>query len=125
MKREPVKISGWLILIGYLLPEFFDLNRGQLLTPQGWLTYFIENVTRQLDLTFTNPIDDFIGDKSDRLVFITDQIGTAGVPVCTTMDIDAVIQLKLFQPKTFLERQQNCYLEAGYLEMYLNGDDKH
>jgi hypothetical protein len=108
-----------------LLPEFFDLNRDQSLTPQGWLSYFIESAAREIDIASTTPVNDFINDKSDHLDQITDLLRTAGVPVCTTLDIDAVIRLKLFRPETFLGRPENSYFEAGYLQTYLDGKEKH
>jgi hypothetical protein len=59
------------------------------------------------------------------LEHITDQLITAQVPVCTTMVVDDVIQVKLFQSDAFLARPENRYFESGYLESFQRGEEKH
>jgi hypothetical protein len=47
------------------------------------------------------------------------------MPVCTTLVVDDVIVEKLFHPDRFLQRPENRYLPAGYLESLRRGREKH
>jgi hypothetical protein len=68
---------------------------------------------------------DFNRQHGDTLAWIIEQLQSAGAPVCTTMVVDDVIQLKLFQPQTFLDRPENRYSPVGYLDLFRRGEEKH
>ena len=108
-----------------LLPEFFDFDRDKQLTPKEWMPFIAESVLIQLDMSSSTLQAAFEKENLDTLARITDQLRSANVPVCTTMVVDDVIQYKLFQAETFLERPENIYFEKGYLESFRQGEEKH
>jgi len=108
-----------------LLPEFLSFDRDQQLTSEEWLPYIIESSLRQLDLSSSTLSVDFERENLNVLARITHQLRSANIPVCTTMVVDDVIQLKLFHPGTFLERPENTYFKKGYLQNFRRGEEKH
>lgn len=108
-----------------LLPEFFDFDRTQDLTPEEWIPYVAGAVLLQLDMSSRTLQADFEMAHAETLAHIAEQLRSAQIPVCTTMVIDDVIQWKLFKPEAFLARPENRYLERGYLESLRCGKEKH
>ena len=108
-----------------LLFEFIDFDRNRQLAPEEWMTYIAESAFLQFDLASSTLQVDFEMENFAILERIADQLRTTQVPVCTTMVVDDVIQLKLFQPEAFLERPENIYFENGYLESFQRGEEKH
>lgn len=108
-----------------LLYEFINFDRERQLTPEKWLPYIAECALRQLDMSSSTLQADFEREHIEALERIRGQLHSANVPVCTTMVIDDVIQLKLFHPEAFLGRPENVYFEKGYLESFQRGDEKH
>ena len=95
------------------------------MSPEAWMAYIVESVLLQIDMTESSFQADFEAQNHDHLESIAGQLRTAQVPVCTTMVIDEVIQLKLFQPEAFLARPENRYFESGYFESFQQGQEKH
>lgn len=108
-----------------LLPEFFDFDRTQELTPEEWIPYVAGAVLLQLDMSSRTLQADFEVAHAETLARMAEQLRSAQVPVCTTMVLDDVIQWKLFKPEAFLARPENRYLERGYLERFRRGEEKH
>lgn len=108
-----------------LLFEFIDFDRDMQLSPEAWMAYIVESALRQFDLSSSTLQADFEAENRASLNIIAEQLRTAQVPVCTTMVLDDVIQLKLFQPDVFLARPENRYFESGYLESFQRGEEKH
>ncbi|MFH2039740.1 MAG: amidohydrolase family protein [Chloroflexota bacterium] len=108
-----------------LLPEFIDFDRNRRWAPEEWMPYIIETAMNQIDLSSSTHQVDFELDNIENLKTIAEQLNTSNIPVCTTMVIDDVIQLKIFQPEVFLERPENVYFNSGYLETFQRGDEKH
>jgi imidazolonepropionase-like amidohydrolase len=108
-----------------LLPEFIDLDRSRSLAPEEWLPYIVEAASGQWDLASGHLPVDFEAQNVDALRQMADRLRSAGVPVCTTMVIDDVIQWKLFQLGDFLARPENAYQERGYLASLQRGEEKH
>jgi Amidohydrolase family len=108
-----------------LLPEFFEMNRDQQLSPEAWLFYLAQTVENHIDTSSPTMPADFEKVNAERLAVITTQLNAEEIPVCTTMVVDDVIQQKLFTPHTFLNRPENIYFEADYLETYQSGNEKH
>ena len=108
-----------------LLPEFFVMNRDQQLSPEAWLNYLIQTVESHFDTNSPTMQADFEKENSERLAAIAAQLNANQIPVCTTTTVDNVIQQKLFTPQAFLVRPENIYFEAGYLESYQRGEEKH
>jgi imidazolonepropionase-like amidohydrolase len=108
-----------------LLPEFFDLQRDRSLAPEEWLPYVVETVRQQVDRSSDTPVADFEREHAADLAQLASRLAAGGIPVCTTLVIDDVIQAKLFQLEAFLERPENVYFEAGYLETLQRGEEKH
>ena len=108
-----------------LLFEFIDFDRDRQLSPEEWLAYIIESFMLQYDPASSTLQADFEIENLATLTGIAAQLRTAKVPVCTTMVVDDVIQLKLFHSDAFLERQENKFFESGYLESFQCGEEKH
>jgi imidazolonepropionase-like amidohydrolase len=108
-----------------LLFKFIDYDRDRQLTPEAWMAFIAESALRQFDMTSSSLRADFEAENCATLADIADQLRTAQVPVCTTMVVDDVIQLKLFQPDEFLARPENRYLKSGYLDDFQRGEEKH
>jgi hypothetical protein len=108
-----------------LLFEFIDFDRNRQLAPEEWMTYIAESALLQFDLSSSTLQTDFEKENINTLAHISQQLQSENIPVCTTMVVDDVIQLKLFQPEAFLERPENIYFEKGYLENFHQGKEKH
>jgi hypothetical protein len=108
-----------------LLPEFLEFDRDKELTPEEWLPHIVEAGLLQWDFSSNTLQADFKQENLETLCHITEQLRSANVPVCTTMVIDDVIQLKLFDPEAFFARPENIYFKNGYLESFRNGVEKH
>jgi len=105
--------------------EFFEFDRDRQLTPKDWIPYIVESMLLQLDISSKTRTADFEEKNAETLARIIDQLLSADVPVCTTMDVDDLIQMKLFQAEAYLERPENKYFESGYLETFHKGEEKH
>jgi imidazolonepropionase-like amidohydrolase len=108
-----------------LLFEFIDITRNQDLSPEAWLSHVITTTLAQWDLASPSLLGHVQAEESDTLISIVDQLRSADVPVCTTMVIDDVIQMKLFDREAFLRRAENRYLPSAYLESARKGEEKH
>jgi len=108
-----------------ILFEFINFERDKSLDSEQWIGYIIESILGQLDLSSNTIVIDFEQENFKTMTRITQQIRNTNTPVCTTMIVDDLIQQKLFQPETFLERPENIYLEKFYLEDFQNGEEKH
>ena len=108
-----------------LLFEFLEFDQDQILTPNEWLSYIIETAAQQLDHATEFVEDEFEAQYADTLAAVIEQLLSADVPVCTTLVVDDVIQVKLFQPDAFLARPENQYLPSDYLELFRQGEEKH
>lgn len=108
-----------------LLYEFIEFDRRKSLSPPEWARHIAKSALLQFGSSSPSLQIGFALEHSAHMAGIAEQLRAAQVPVCTTLVIDEVIQLKLFQPETFLARQENIYLEAGYLDSFLQGEEKH
>jgi len=108
-----------------LMPEFFEFDKSNTLSPQEWLPYIIEAVMRQLDVSSSTLLVDFESENIEVLARIANQLRSSDVPVCTTMVVDDVIQWKLFELDGFLNRPETIYQERGYVESLAKGVEKH
>ena len=96
-----------------LLFEFFEFDQDRDLEWNEWLPYIIETAEQQLDHATEFVEEDFETQYADTLATVIEQLLSADVPVCTTLVVDDVIQVKLFQPEDFLARPENRYLPSG------------
>jgi hypothetical protein len=108
-----------------LLFEFIDFDRNRQLAPEEWLPYIAESVLLQIDSSSSTHQTDFQRENIKLLEQVARQLREANVPVCTTMDVDAVMHMKLFQSGVFLARPENRFFESGYLESFRRGQGKH
>lgn len=108
-----------------LLFEFFDFDRNKQLAPEEWLPYIAESALLQIDLSSRTHQTYFQSENIKVLERIAAQLRSADIPVCTTMDVDAVMQVKLFQSGVFLARPENRFFESGYLDSFRRGQEKH
>jgi hypothetical protein len=108
-----------------LLFEFIEFDRDQQFAPEEWMVYLAESALLQFNLDSSTYQADFEKENSALLQNIADRLQSAHIPVCTTMVLDDVIQLKLFQPAVFLARSGNRYFESGYLDSFRDGEEKH
>ena len=108
-----------------LMFEFISFDRDKELSPEEWMVYLIESFMMKNDPTSNTLEADFKMENHATLAEITAQLRTEEVPVCTTMVVDDVIQLKLFRTDEFLDRPENRFFESGYLESFMSGEEKH
>jgi len=108
-----------------LLPEFIEFDRDRQLNTEEWLPYLIGSAMQQFEISAGFSEADFNRQYGDTLARTIEQLGSAGAPVCTTMVVDDVIQLKLFQPQIFLDRSEGRYSPVGYLDLFRRGEEKH
>jgi len=108
-----------------LLFEFFDFDKDKQLSPEEWMPNIVESVLRQLDMSSSTLQADFKMENRALLERISEQLRTAQIPVCTTMVVDDVIQLKLFHSDAFLARQENSFFKSEYLASFSRGEEKH
>ena len=108
-----------------LLFEFIEFDRDLQLEPDEWIPFLKGAALQQFETSVGFTGSDFDHQYAEVMEWIIDQLLTAGIPVCTTMVIDDVIQLKLFQPKIFMDRPENRYARVGYLDLFRKGEEKH
>jgi hypothetical protein len=108
-----------------LLFEFFDFDKDKQLSPEDWIPNIVKSVLRQLDMSSSTLQADFEMENRVLLERISEQLRTAQIPVCTTMVVDDVIQLKLFHSDAFLARQENRFFKSEYLASFSRGEEKH
>lgn len=108
-----------------LLPEFIEFDRDRQLEPDEWLPYLVGSALQQFEISSGFDRSVFDRQYAETMTRIIEQLRSAGALVCTTMVIDDVIQVKLFQPQTFLDRPENRYSPVGYLDLFRRGEEKH
>lgn len=106
--------------------EFADFDRQRYFANEGeWMTY----ATRTAFARFAPYLK--LAPKECARRFealaagIAEKLAGRPVPVCTTMVIDDIIVQKLFDPEKFLNKPENRYLPASYLERFRSGREKH
>ncbi len=105
--------------------EFIEFDRNKQLSSNEWLPFIISAAKNQWDTNSVSLQRDFEKDNEEAITNIAEKIKSARIPVCTTMVVDDVIQMKLFQPDIFLEQPENIYFRNGYLERFQRGEEKH
>lgn len=108
-----------------LLPELITFDRERQLEPDEWVPYLAAAAVQQFDVAVAFDEPAFAERYGEAMARSVEQLRSAGAVVCTTMVIDDVVQRKLFDTRRFLERPQNGYLPAGYLELLRRGKEKH
>jgi imidazolonepropionase-like amidohydrolase len=108
-----------------LLFEFIEYDKDSQLDPDEWITYLVGSAVQQFDISADLDSSDFNRRHAETMTRIIEQLHSAGAPVCTTLVVDDVIQLKLFQSQTFLDRPGSRYLPVGYLDLFRRGEEKH
>ena len=106
-----------------LVWEFFELDRGSQHSTQEWGAYLFQAILQNIDLNSSNPLVEFEIENQSTLENIANQLRTAGVPVCTTVDIAETTRMKLFQPEAFLARPENEFLDPLYLDAFRRGEE--
>jgi imidazolonepropionase-like amidohydrolase len=101
--------------------EFAEFDRGRQLTPQEWGPYLLQAISQKIDLASSTPLAEFELKNQSTMDNFANQLRTADVSVCTTIDIAEVIRMKLFQPEAFLARPENRFLDPKYLESVRQG----
>ncbi|MEJ2211836.1 MAG: hypothetical protein P8129_22755, partial [Anaerolineae bacterium] len=108
-----------------LLPELIDFDRSADLAPAEWLPYLAGAAAEQWHLAAGRLPAGFGAENLETRDHVAGRLRSGGVPVCTTMVIDDIIQWKLFRPAEFLARPENVYQEQGYLDSLRRGEEKH
>jgi imidazolonepropionase-like amidohydrolase len=103
--------------------EFFEFDRSRQLQPDEWFPILIQAVLQELDLSSSNYFTDFESENQLKLEKIANQLRTAGVSVCTTVNIAEIMWLKQFHPDAFLARPENRFLDPKYLETVRQGKE--
>jgi hypothetical protein len=105
--------------------EFIEFDKDSDLTHAEWLPYIAESALHQLDLSSGTLLKDFEVENIKTRDRISNKLQAADISVCTTMVIDDVIMLKLFQPEVFLDLPESAYFEQGYIESFHRNEEKH
>ncbi|RLD08124.1 MAG: hypothetical protein DRI65_03080 [Chloroflexota bacterium] len=108
-----------------LIYEFFNFDRHQQLSPEEWIPVIIKSVLEENDFKAETFLTDFIEKNGPAMDGISAQLLAADAPVSTTMVVDEVVVLKNFQQEEFAARSENIYFKEGYMDGYLQGDEKH
>jgi imidazolonepropionase-like amidohydrolase len=103
--------------------EFFEFDRSKQLQPDEWFPILIQAVLQELDLSSSNYFEDFESKNQSTLEKIANQLRTAGVSVCSTVDVAEVLWMKQFHSDTFLSRPENKFLDPKYLETVRRGKE--
>jgi len=106
-----------------LVWEFAEFDRGRQLSPQEWGSYLFQAILQNIDLSSSTPLAEFEIENQSTLENLADQLRTAGVSVCTTVDIAETDRMKLFQPEAFLARPENKFLDPKYLDAFRRGEE--
>jgi hypothetical protein len=108
-----------------LVYEFIDFDRQQELSPDEWWEEVIAGAVRTFEVEDDDFLQNFSKDNEALLDSITKMLLDSETPVVTTMVIDRIVIQKNFQKDIFLLKPENVYFKIGYLEGYLEGDEKH
>lgn len=103
--------------------EFFEFDRSRQLQPDEWFPILIQAVLNEVDLSSSNHFVDFLLENRATLEKIANQLRTAGVSVCTTVDVAEILWMKQFHPDVFLSRPENKFLDPKYLESVRRGEE--
>ena len=106
-----------------LVWEFFEFDRGSQLSADEWGAYLFHAILQKIDLTSSTPLAEFKMENQSTLENIADQLQTAGVMVCTTIDVAETNTMKLFKPEAFLARPENKFLDPKYLDAFRHGKE--
>jgi hypothetical protein len=106
-----------------LVWEFFEFDRGSQLSTQEWGAYLFQAVLQNIDLNSSTSLAEFKIKNQSILGNLANQLQTAGVSVCTTIDIAETDRMKLFQPEAFLARPENKFLDPKYLDAFRRGEE--
>jgi imidazolonepropionase-like amidohydrolase len=105
--------------------ELIDFGRTKNLEQQEWLPYVVHQALQQNDVSSGFDLDKISRHQRDRLASVIRKLQAAGLPVCSTLVVDEVINQKLFHPDAFLAKAQNLYLPQNYRQAFLQGKEKH
>ena len=106
--------------------EFSDLDRQRYFASEGeWMAYAIRTAFDRLAPYLELEPQDREQKLETLVAAILNKLKGRSIPVCTTLVVDDVIVQKLFDPDHFLERPENRYLPAGYLDRFHKGREKH
>ncbi len=108
-----------------LIYEFFNFERHQVLSPSEWTPVIIQSALEEYDFSVEDFLAKFIDKNGSVMEEITALLLEYDAPVSTTMTVDAIVVMKNYQKEEFLARPENMYFEMGYLESYLDGNEKH
>jgi hypothetical protein len=103
--------------------EFFEFDRSRQLQPDEWFQILIQAVLDELNLPSNNYFVDFKSENQSTLEKIANELRTAGVSVCTTVNIAEILWLKQFHPDVFLARPENRFLDPDYLKSVRRGKE--
>ena len=108
-----------------LIYEFFNFDRDQPLSPEEWTPAIIKSVLDEYDFKAETFLTDFFEINGSTMDSISEQLLAAGASVSTTMVVDDIVVMKNYEREMFISRPENIYFEKGYLDDYLQGDEKH
>jgi imidazolonepropionase-like amidohydrolase len=106
-----------------LVWEFFEIDRDSQLSTEEWGAYLFQAILQNIDLSSSTPLAEFEMENQSTLENIADQLRTAGVTICTTVDVAETNRMKLFQPEVFLARPENKFLDPKYLDAFRRGQE--
>lgn len=85
----------------------------------------VQSVLEEYDFSGADMLDRFIETNFETMEEITEILLAYDAPVSTTMVVDEIVVMKNLLTEEFLSRPENRYFKDGYLEDYLEGNEKH
>ncbi|MBW2432893.1 MAG: amidohydrolase family protein [Deltaproteobacteria bacterium] len=108
-----------------LLWELIDFDRHKELPTEEWFPYLKEAIYRQYDSSFEIKLNELEEMHHEHIKSNAKKLADRNISVCTTMHLEEVIIQKLSEPQTFLGQPASAYLPQHYINLLLQGKEKH
>jgi len=104
--------------------EFVEFDRNKV-RGKEWMPYVIKAAYQQFKPYFGLNMEELDERFGTSMPSFAAKVGSANIPVCTTLFLDEVIVEKLHDPKLFLSKPENRYLPGKYRAALRQGREKH
>lgn len=105
--------------------EFIKFDKNKPLKGYDWLPYVIKTGFLQFEHEFKLNPEKIPYRFHQHAAAMAKKLAQHDVPVCTTLSVDDIIQLKLFHRNDFVLQETSRLLPPAYLERLIAGNEKH
>ncbi len=102
--------------------EFLKFERDNNLEDNQWISYIVENTDEYIRKNENIDFNDSYGEEMNDIL---NMLKTSNTKVVTTMILDDVVSMKLFDKEAFLNAHGTRYLPERYISEFKKGEDKH